>query len=98
MKRGLEFAAVKLQVPVASFYEKTEGCRIMQDFSAVHVNGCRIEVEGIVQAVSVMVLCFISFNLQHSISYKDVIELLESLVGVRKIVSKHKVRNLLTLL
>jgi len=99
LKRGLECAAIRLKLQSDTFFDKKNGIRLRQDFSVVTINGCDIHVEGVVQSVAVMTLGFLAFNLEHTnVSYRDVLELLECLVGVRKAskASKQKIRALLT--
>ena len=83
LKRGLEYAAIRLKVPPQSFFQKNEGIHLKEDFSTVTINGTEIITEGVVEAVSVMILGFVCFNLEHSVSYREVAELIECVAGFR---------------
>lgn len=93
LKRGLEYAAVRLKVQSDSFFKKSEGIHVKQDFSTVTINGVEINTEGVVEATAVMVLAFVAFNLEHSVSYRDVVELIECVAGFRSS-KKEKIRLL----
>lgn len=91
---GLRYAAIRLRVDPASFFQETQGVFIHRECNAVSINGVTVKCRGIVQATTVMLLSFIAFNLNHSVIYEDVLELLEALLQFRKRITKTKVKVL----
>ena len=84
MKRGIEYCAIRLRLPPSAIFHKNEGIRTKEDFSTVIVNGCSISVNGLLQAVSTIVLSCVAFNLECTVTYKDLVETLQCLIGVRR--------------
>ena len=85
MKCGLYYAAIKMGVDPSCFFRKSNGIRLTEDLSSVIINKCAVKVDNMVQAVSIMTLAFLAFDLTYNISYKAVVELMEFLLGIRKV-------------
>lgn len=102
MKLGVVYGCCKLRIDPKSlihpsqkvFIESRRCDDVFSQYTAVVVNDVKIPVDGTVQAMAVLVMSFVALNLCHSVSYEDLLELMECSFGIRKRATKQKVRTL----
>lgn len=101
LKLGLVFAAVKLRINPSAIVDSEEKVHIaadniLGDYTQVMINCVAISTVSTVQAVAVLMLAFIAFNLRHDVGFEDLLELIEFLFKIRKRATKSKLRILLS--
>lgn len=100
MYLGLIYAAAKLRVPIDGIITDPNvhivASSVIGSFEDVMINGVRFKTRGIGQSVCVIIMGFLAFNLQHSVIYEDIIELIECLIGCRRRATKVKVCDIVS--